>query len=99
MNITQQSPIVKKFPSNKAILLTSLLSVIIPSAISILTLKDFSIYIRIIICLSIACLVLFVDAIFYFIKEREYYYAVCYLENNIDLLQSHIKQIETKISN
>lgn len=99
MSNTQQIPIIKKFPSNKAVLLTSLLGVIIPSIMSILALKDFSIYIRIIICLSFACLVLFIDAVFYFIKEREYYYTVCYLENNIDLLQAHIKQIETKISN
>ena len=98
MNNNQQNPIIKKFPSNKTVLLTSLLSVLIPSAISVLAFKDFSIYLRIIICLSIACLVLFIDAVYYFIKEREYYYIVCYLENNINLLQSHIKQIETKIS-
>ncbi len=92
-------PIIKKFPSNKAILLTSLMSAALPSIISILALKDLSICIRVIICLSICCLVLFVDTIFYFIKEREYYYTACYLENNIDLLQAHIKQIESKIPN
>lgn len=93
------SPNVKKFPSNKTILLTSILSMLIPSIISVLTLKDLSIYIKIIICLSICCVVLLFDSIFYFVKEREYYYLVCYLENNVDLLQTHIKQIEDKLSN
>lgn len=95
----RNSPNIKKFPSNKTILLTSILSMLIPSIISILTLRDLSIYLKIIICLSICCFVLLFVSIFYFIKEREYYYLVCYLENNIDLLQTNIKQIEDKLSN
>lgn len=97
MNNNQQAPVIKKFPSNKSVFLVSSLSIIIPSLISILAFKDISIYIKIIICLSIVCFVLFIDAVFYFVKEREYYYAACYLQNNIDLLQTNIKQIEAKI--
>ena len=95
----QQDPVITKFPSNITVLLTSIFSIIIPSAVSIITFDELNIYLKIIICLSITCLVLFADAVFYFIKDREHYYTVCYLEKTIDLLQNNIKQIEDKISN
>ena len=94
-----QVPDIKKFPSNKTILISSIFSILIPSIISIFTFNQIDIYLKIIICLFIACFVLFVDAIFYFVKEREYCYAVCYLENSIALLQNHISMIESSVEN
>ena len=101
MNINNQSsiPNIKKFPSNKVVLFTSLCSIIIPSTLAILGLNNIDTMIKIIICLAFTCVVLLVDVCFYFVKEREYYYAVCYMQNTIKLLESNIKTVESKISN
>lgn len=87
---------IKKFCSNKSVFLISIFSIIIPSTISILTFDDFDIKLKIIICLSIAIIVLICDVIHFYVKEREYYYVVCYLENNIGLLEKNIDILETK---
>lgn len=99
MNNNQQNSVITKFPSNFAVLITSIFSIIIPSVVSIITFDELNIYLKVIICLSITCFVLFADTVFYFVKEREHYYTVCYLDKSIDLLQGRIKEIEDKLSN
>lgn len=94
--INQSTTRIKSFVSNKSVFLISIFSVIIPSVISILTFNDVDIKLKITICLGISCIVLLCDVIYFYIKEREYYYVVCYLENNINLLQHNIEMLETK---
>lgn len=89
--------ITENMPENKTIFTISSLISIITCLISIFGLNKILLTYRIIICLSIVCLVLFFNVIFLFIKEREHYYQLCY---NITLSKSVIRQMnEIKTEN
>jgi len=77
-SITVPHPITENMPETKHFFTASGIISLISCLIAIFGLNQLPITYRVIICLSIICLILLINVIFLFIKEREIYYQVCY---------------------
>lgn len=78
-------------PSSKMTFIFSTITVIIFWSITILGLKDLALQYKAIICLLISSLVLFIDVVVLYVREREQHYNYCYLQ---DLLNKNTYDLE-----
>lgn len=90
-NITIPHSITDNMPENKTVFTISGIISLISCLASIFGFNQISVAYKIIICLSIICLVLLFNVIFLYVKEREHYYQVCY---NIAMSNAVLKQSE-----
>ena len=88
-----------KIPSNKTFFITSVATTIISYLIIILGINNIDLTYKIIICLGITCFILLVNIVVLYVKERENYYHLCYLNNVSQLLNKYAENIfeENKI--
>lgn len=81
---------------NSTLFLISIIVEIINITGSIITFKTFDKEVIIIIILGITCLILFVDIIVLYIKDRENYFKNVYLTNMYMLLIDNLKDLQTQ---
>ena len=81
---------------NSTLFLISIIVEIINITGSIIAFKTFDKEVIIIIILGITCLILFVDIIVLYIKDRENYFKNVYLTNMYMLLIDNLKDLQTQ---
>lgn len=87
-----------KLPSNGLTFSISSLSVLVTCGITFLSSNNLDFSKKIIICLAIACLVLIIDVIILFIKEREHYYYSCFLKQYLDATNKHVDSAQEELN-
>lgn len=84
---------------NSTLFMTSFITEIIAIAITLLNIKHFSIAICLIIILSFTCLILFIDLILMYVKDRENHFKYIYLTNMYESMCNEINKMQTMIEN
>ncbi len=84
---------------NSTLFLISLLAEILNISLNLLNHSKLDIKINIIIILSITCIILFVDIIVLYLKDRENYYKNTYLTNMYYLLTDNVKDLQQSVTN
>lgn len=85
-----------EFPKYKNILIVSIISYLIPTLITLVN-GLLSNFLKIIISLAIACLVLFIDVIVLYVRERNNYFINKQIYSNQLLLDSNYKIIHDEL--
>ena len=96
-NFTDTFPETLSLPSNKVTFSISGLLAIISYSISIFGLNSLDIYKKIIICLSVTSIILLIDVIILFIRERELYFYSCFLKQYYDDINIRLGNTEQKL--
>lgn len=98
IDFTDEFPESLNLPSNGITFSISGLFALISYGISIFGLNGVDIYKKVIICLCVTSLVLFIDLIIMFIRERELYYYSCFLKQYLDNTNKNFKKAEKEIA-
>ena len=85
-----------EFPKYKNILIVSIISYLIPTLITLVN-GLLSNFLKIIISLAIACLVLFIDVIVLYVRERNNYFINKQIYSNQLLLDNNYKIIHDEL--
>lgn len=97
LNFTDSFPETLSLPSNKLTFSLSGLFILISYGISIFGLNNLDIYKKVIICLGITSIVLFIDLIILFVRERELYYYSCFLKQYFDDTNTRLQVAESEL--
>ena len=81
---------------NSTLFLASIIVEFLGIFVTIFNFKDLSYEVKIIISLSITCIVLFTNVILLYIKDRENYFKSIYLRNMYESLCNEINQVQKK---
>lgn len=98
IDFTDDFPKTLNLPSNKITFSLSGVFMLISYAVSIFGLNNLDILVKIIICLSITSIILFIDLIIMFVRERDLYYYSCFLKQYYDETNKRIQNAEKELT-